>query len=237
MIRTYLVKYEDKFGIETTTIVNDGKTMKLTLRGAEFIGYNFHSFRMTSVVEESMKNDFNLFVGDLCGYSMNCQIPLEIVSENNETASFLQVYIEYGEPVNGRTKFHRSDGTEFDVDQQINVEVLRLEIEYQGQTYTSKGKNQSNSFDEQLVELRDSLPSDVYLKTCWNCAFADYHPAGSGIFGGLACFRNTKKEYSQVTNKRELMHLWSSRAEDVQEVHLCPEFDKRQPGNGGFYVG
>jgi hypothetical protein len=237
MTVTYLVKYEDKFGVESATIANNGKILKLTLRGVEFTGHNFHSFSISSATDETMRDLFNLFAGDLCGYSLDCPISVFCVSGDKGIPTTLQVHIECGEPVDGRTRFHNSDGSEFEVNQQINIEILRLEIVYQGKVYISKGINQYNSFDEQLVELRDALPSGVYLKTCWNCAFSDYHPAGSGIFGDLACFRNLKAEYRQIKDKSALMHLWNQRAESVQEIHLCSEFEKRQPGNGGFYVG
>ncbi|MFN8462551.1 MAG: DUF6304 family protein [Anaerolineales bacterium] len=235
---TYLVKYEDEFGVGAATIVNDGKKLRLTVRGVEFISHNFHSFSISSTADDSKRKLFNLFIGDLCGYSLNCQIPVLCVrGDGIEIPAMLHAHIEYGKPVDSRTRFHNSDGTEFEVNQQIDTEILELEIEFQGKLYISKGRNQYNSFDEQLAELRDVLPSGVYLKTCWNCAFSDYHPAGSGIFGDLACFRNLKAEYRQVKDKFALMHLWNQRAESVQEVHLCPEFEKRKSGNGGFYVG
>jgi hypothetical protein len=79
--------------------------------------------------------------------------------------------------------------------------------------------------------------TELALNTCWNCAFADYNPIGSGSFGGLACFRNIKEAYRKVQNKRDLMNLWEKRTEYVQEIYLCPEFEKRQPGVGGLYVG
>ncbi len=237
MTSIYSVKYEDKFGVESTAIVNDGKVLGLTLRGAEFSGHNFHSFEISQDTDDSKAKQFNLFADNLCGYSMDCQIPVWLVNSEGEIQTVLHAHIEYGEPVDGRTRFHHSNGTELEVNQQIDLETLELKIEYQGRTYISSGKNQYNSFDEQLVELRNGLPSGVYLKTCWNCAFFDYHPAGSGNFGDLACFRNTKAEYGQVKDKKALMHLWNKRAESVQEIYLCPEFEKRQPGIGGFYVG
>jgi hypothetical protein len=237
MTASYSAQYIDKFGTESISIFNDGKILKMTLRGIEFTGSNFHSFSISPVVDDAQRVLFNLFVDDLCGYSIDCQIPVWLIDNEGGSQALLHAHIEYGEPVDGHTSFHYQDGTRLEINQQIDIETLKLEIEYQGKTYQSGGKNLYNSFDEQLSELRDSFPPDVYLKTCWNCAFSDYHPAGSGIFGDLACFRNTKSEYRQVKDKRALMYLWSQRAEDVQEVHLCPEFEKREPGVGGLYVG
>ncbi|MFN8388161.1 MAG: DUF6304 family protein, partial [Anaerolineales bacterium] len=67
---TYLVKYEDEFGVGAATIVNDGKKLRLTVRGVEFISHNFHSFSISSTADDSKRKLFNLFIGDLCGYSL-----------------------------------------------------------------------------------------------------------------------------------------------------------------------
>ena len=233
----YSAKYKDDFGSESVTISNDGKVLKMTLRDVEFTGYSFHSFSISSNIALPEKAMFHLLEDELCGYLIDCRIPVWLVSRNEISQTLLNAQIEYGKPVEGHTSFHRQDGTVQEINQQIDVEVLKLEIEYQGQTYKSSGKNLYNSFDEQLAELRDGFPDGLYLKTCWNCAFSDYHPVGSGIFGDLGCFRNTKSEYKRVKDKRALMLLWSQRADDVQEVHLCQDFEKRQPGEGGFYVG
>lgn len=233
----YFTQYTDEFGTETTTIVNDGKIMSMTLREVEFAGYNFHAFRISSVADSSKRKLFNLFVDELCGYSIDCQIPIWLVSKNEELQTLLRAHIEYGKPLEDHSAFGRQDRTNLGVSQYIDLEILKLEISYQGQTYESGGKKSYSTFDEQLAELRDSLPADVYLKTCWNCAFSDYLPSGSGYFGNLGCFRNVKNEYKQVKDKRALMLLWKNRAEDVQEIQLCPEFEKRHLGIGGLYVG
>jgi hypothetical protein len=164
-------------------------------------------------------------------------IPVWLLGNNEVSQTLLHTHVAYGKPVAGHTSFHYQDGTTLELNQQIDTEVLKLEIQYQGRVYESDGKNRCNSFDEQLAELRHRLPPDVYIKVCWNCGFSDYHPVGSGIFGNLACFRNTKNEYRQVKDKRALMLLWDQRAEDVQEIYLCREFERRQPGVGGLYVG
>ncbi len=237
MTANYAAQYTDEFGKESVTIFNDGKVLKMSLRGVEFTGHNFHSFSISPTENNSNPKLFNLFVNELCGYIMDCQIPVWLISNYEASQVLLRTHIEYGRPVEGHTSLQYADGKTLEVDQQINIEMLSLEIDYLGKTYKSSGKNLYNSFDEQLAELRDSLPSDMYLKTCWNCAYSDYHPGGSGVFGDLACFRNMKSEYREVKDKRALMLLWGRRAEDVQEVHLCPEFEKRQPKVGGLYVG
>jgi hypothetical protein len=199
----YLASYRDEFGEEQVTIENDGKTLSFVLRGKEFKGKNFHAFAISNVTSEN--RSFNLCLGDLCGYAMDCDIPIWPVTNNREEKTHLHVHIEYD----------RSDEQN-----KVNHEVLQLVIEHHGQVYRSDGRNSYNMFDEQLTELTDTLPPEMYLKTCWNCAFSDYFIARSGIFGEMACFRNTKDEYRQVRSKIELVQLWKQCAEDVQEIYL-----------------
>jgi hypothetical protein len=231
------ITYTDKFGAESTSITNDGQILKLSLRGVEFSGNDFYSFRISPDIDELKEKHFNLFERFLCGYSMQCQISVLLVNGKDTLQTTLIANIEYGEPVEGRTMFTSQGGKTYTVNKQIDLEILKLGIEYLEKTYTSSGKNGYNTFDEQLTDLKSNIPADVYLKICWNCAFSDYHPTGSGSFGDLACFRNTKNEYRQVIDKQALMALWNKQAESVQEINLCPDFELRKPSEGGLYVG
>lgn len=69
------------------------------------------------------------------------------------------------------------------------------------------------------------------LKICFSCSHSDYPPIGHGLFGGMACFRNLKDEYSRVKDKFDLFPILD-RAEAVQETYLRPEFAKRLPNTG-----
>lgn len=222
MIVHYPATYRDEFGEEKVIIQNDGKILSFALRGIEFKGKNFHSFRISDETHQSESHSFNLYLGELCGYAIDCDIPVWLVSNTEVVKMHLRVHVEYGKP---------------DESSSVNYEVLQLTFEHHGQLYQSGGKNLYGTFDEQLTELNDALPTSMYLKVCWNCAFSDYYPSGSAMFGELACFRNTKDKYRQVKSKIELIQLWDKRAEDVQEIYLCPEFEKHQPNIGGRYVG
>lgn len=222
MIAKYPAIYRDEFGEETVTIENDGETLSLVLRGKEFRGKNFHSFGISDEKDLSENHPFNLCLGDLCGYSIDLDIPVSLVSNSEEKQAHLHVHVEYAKG---------------DEENRVNHEVLQFMIEHRGQVYKSGGKNLYSTFDEQLTELADIMPKDVYLKTCWNCVYSDYFISGSGMFGEMACFRKTRDEYLKVNSKIELSRLWKQRTEDVQEIYLCPEFEKRPLGVGGRYVG
>ena len=240
MFKEYPVKFSDEFGEERTTIQNDGKILKMIVKGVKFFGHDFHGFDLLEEIDETKLNQFNFFLGELCAYTLDCEIPVLVVSSNNTFEGKLQVHIEYGKPVEtGRgTTIHRKDGSVAkNSHQQVVHEVLQLQISIQGESFRTSGKVRYSTFDEQLAELKTLLPPDIYLKVCWNCSFSDYSPAGSGTFCNLACFRNCKDEYHKVKTKQELFKIWDKRAEYVQEIHLCSEFEKRRLGVGGLYVG
>ena len=56
-------------------------------------------------------------------------------------------------------------------------------------------------FEDALVGIQRQLPPDTVLKACISCAFSDYHPAGSGLSAILACSRDNKAAYLQVSGK------------------------------------
>ena len=87
-------------------------------------------------------------------------------------------------------------------------------------------------FEGEMLDLQRQLPSDCFLKACINCAFSDYSPYGHSLFGWLACFRNNKIGYRDVSCKDVLFDVWDTMTEFVPETHLCPEFEKRMPGTG-----
>jgi hypothetical protein len=112
----------------------------------------------------------------------------------------------------------------------IDREHLTLKLTIEGRTITSKGW--SGWFDDEMLDIQMRLPQDAYMKACINCAFSDYSPAGHGLFGGLACFRDNKHGYLSVKTKRDLFGVWKTMTEFVQETYLCPEFARRIPGSG-----
>ncbi len=239
MTRSFYAKYNDDFGQAIVQIKNDGKILQMFLRNVEFTGVDFYNFEPSNHAHDIELAQFNLFGGELCAYILDCEVPLLFVEDGQTYESILHIHVEYGEPVDNQqgTLIRDPNGNLIKSNKQIEHEVLQLKVNFHGNSFESGGESNYNSFDEQLIELQALFPENAYLKTCWSCAFSDYPPSGSGQFGGLACFRNNKEEYLCVRTKRELMSIWDKRAELVQEIYCCPEFEKRQPGQGGLYVG
>jgi len=204
----------DSFGEEKTIIQNDGKTLRMSLRGIEFSGFMFDDFE-PRVIDEAKLTSFPLRAGTLCSYQLNCQIPVSVVVFGNLVEGSLQAHIEIGDPTpNGG----------------VDLEQIELTLTVGDKTFKSSGTH--GWFDDELLEIQAALPEDMFMKCCHTCAFSDYHPVGYGAFGGLACFRDHKQEYLAIKDKVSLMHFFSKLTENVQETYLCPEFEKRVPGTG-----
>ena len=210
----YPATYNDRFGEEKTVIQNDGKTLRMLLRGVTFTGSMFDDFE-PSITEKAKLTSFSMNAGALCSYKMDCQIPITVVMFDKSIEAILQTHIEVGDRApNGG----------------VNLERVQLILTVADQSFNSSGTH--GWFDDELLEIEAALPHNIFMKCCHTCAFSDYHPVGSGTFGCLACFRDHKQEYLALKGKSALMHFFSNSTENVQETYLCPEFEKRVPGTG-----
>ena len=210
MTTAFPTTYRDKFGTETTVIQNDGKILLMTLRGIEFVGSMFDDFEPKNP-ENADLNSFAFNHGYLCSCEIDCEIPVQISVAGNASETKLQAHIELGGP--------KSNGG-------IEYEKIRLELLVNEKSYQSSGLN--GWFDDELREIQNLLSNDVYLKSCYTCAYSCYHPAGFGAFGCLVCFRSHKQEFWAIQSKSELMNFLSKQTEVVQETWLCPEYENVQ---------
>jgi hypothetical protein len=213
MFEIYPAKYCDEFGEEITTIKNDGKLLRMILRGVEFQGSMLDDWEAITEIPPSVS--FPQYHGELCAYILELEMPGSIVQNNHVLPGMLRVRLELGIPsANGG----------------LDREDLQLELILDNLSFKSCGKH--GWFEDELLEIHKLLPPQTYLKSCFNCAFSDYCPAGCGLFGCMACFRNTKQEYRSLTGKAAFFDLQDRIAEQVQETYLCPEFEKRTPNTG-----
>ena len=215
MNESYPAIYRDKLGEEITIINNDGQLLSITIRGVTFTGQEFDSLEAATPLQETLLDSFTLRNTDLCDCEIECDMPLIILSKEEPLSANLHIHLILGAPLpNGG----------------LENEKLQLRLDINEKSYLSCGKH--GWFEDELLELQAALPNGSYMKCCFNCAFSDYHPVGSGCFGTLACFRDNKREYLKVKNKTALFQIWNTMTEWVQETYLCPEFEKRVPGTG-----
>ena len=215
MLVVYPTKYRDRFGEETTTIENDGAMLRMVVRGIEFTGRMFDDWEPSTTAPSPQLTNFPLNRGELCSYTLECEIPVSVVKAGQTTQAILRVHLELGEP-------HANGG--------VDREGLKLALGINSQSYESSGK--SGWFEDELVDIQAMLPADDHMKCCFTCAYSDYSPAGHGLFGGLICFRNHKREYLSLAGKQAVFQLIEKTKEIVQETYLCPEFEKRVSGTG-----
>jgi Family of unknown function (DUF6304) len=213
MFEIYPAKYRDRFGEEITTIENDGKSLRMILRGIEFKSSMLDDWAVAT--EISPAGSFPLHHGELCTCVLDLEMPALIIQNSDVLAGVLRVHLELGEPsANGG----------------LDREELQLELVFNDRSFKSCGKH--GWFEDELLEIHRELPPATYLKSCFNCAFSDYNPVGFGLFGCMACFRNSKQEYRSLRGKAAFFELQDQIAEQVQETYLCPEFEKRMPNTG-----
>ncbi len=212
---TYPAWYHDRFGEVATTIRNTGKELHMTLRGVEFTGWMLDDWEASKSADALLLQQFILQNRELCDFVLEFVLPIPILFHTEQLQGLLHVHLMLGLPTpNGG----------------VDREILCLRLDVADCSFSSQGK--SGWFEDELLDISHQLPEGLYLQTCFGCAFSDYHPVGHGLFGDLACFRDNKQHYLAVTSKYELMKLWHTHTESVQETYHCDEFARRTPGTG-----
>jgi hypothetical protein len=215
MVQLYSAIYRDKNGEEITTMHNDGKLLNMVVRGVTFSGDDFDFLQPTLALDNPELSSFTLCAGYLCNCEIECDMPMPVVRGDRTIPGNLHVHLKLGAP--------RPNGT-------VDNETLQLHLDFEGQSYLSCGRH--GYFEDELLEIQRLVPESIYLKCCFNCAYSDYSPAGSGLFGDMLCFRDNKQVYLQIQSKTDLFHIWDTMSGLVQETYLCPEFERRIPGTG-----
>jgi hypothetical protein len=208
MVAVYPAKYYDDWGEEVTTIENDGKHLSTLIRSIRFEGTDFDA--LEPATDSPNPASFTLAAGMLCNCVFEFEIPVPLTVANENILATLFVHLKLGKP--------RADGG-------IDEELLQLTLRWHNYAVSSLGK--SGWFADELSDLQSAMPQGSFIRCCFNCAFSHYHPAGFGLFGGLACFRDNKQVIVSVRSKSDLFKIWNSMTEFVQEIYLCPEFHTR----------
>ena len=86
---SYPAIYSDRYGEEKTIIQNDGKSLRMSLRGVIFSGSMFDDFEPSNI-EEAKLTLFPMHAGALCSYKLDCQIPISIVMFDKEIEGILK---------------------------------------------------------------------------------------------------------------------------------------------------
>ena len=207
--------YRDKVGESSAFLEIDGQSLRIELRGVPFAGDDFDALEPTRPLSESERQQFVFAGAALCSCVLAWSLPVEIVVEDRAQPARLEAELTLGEP--------RPDGG-------ITSEHLKLRLVGLSEEYSSR--KDAGGFEDALADIQRALPGGSVFRVCFSCAYSDYSPAGHGLWGGLACFRDNKAGYAGVRNKSDLHRIWSTLTEFVAETHVCPEFAVRAPGTG-----
>ncbi len=223
MSATYPATYCDALGEEQIVIENDGQTLRMVVRGVEFVSTPFGSFDdfTPTAQEEASLAGFTLdSYRDLIAATLIFDVLMPLVADAGTVPSTLTVHIDLA----GTGPRDEADRDWADP---------RITLSVGDNHYASSGG--WGCFEMELLQIQRRLPSDAYMKCCFNCAFSGYNPYGGGLWG-MYCHRNHKEEYVQASSKFEWIKLNEVAAEYVQEIHLCPEF-QRWNGKTGYRDG
>ena len=203
MTTTYQARYKDSFGEEAVMILNDGETLTMCVRGVRFRGNDFDGFEPQDVSDSAQLASFTFLHGCLCFCVIHADIPVPVVTPTGIVDGLLTFELELGEPLPRG---------------QMDRERLMLQLRFDGQRFSSKGS--SGWFEGEMLDIQGQLPSGTFMKSCINCAFSDYSPAGHGLFGCLACFRGNKAGCRCVSCKKDLFAVWATMTDDSSKKRI-----------------
>jgi hypothetical protein len=217
MIATYPARYEDVHRKERTAIENDGKYLRMVVRGVPFQGSQLDDFEPMIDPSDPRMATFTIDHGLLWAYQLSFVMPLAMLNGEQTVTGRLRVQLMLGLPI---TTLGQADR-----------ETLNLRLTHAGTSVASSGTS-GGWFENELLDIQRALPQGMRIKACFTCAFSDYSPLGNGLLGTLACFRDNKEAYRKVASKYELFAIWDTMTEFVQETYLCPEYEDRLPNTG-----
>lgn len=216
MLHAYPAIYQDKHGVVRTTLFNDGRELWMMLRGIEFRSSQFDDFEPPADCAADKLTTFSLDkYRQVIDYELECDIPIPVATVAGEMQGVLH----------SRTVHSSNPEPRFPYGTLIWILTLR----YGNRELVSSGKSRGWFLDE-FLEIQRQMPEGEYVKCCLNCVHCDSHPGGPALFGQWSCFRDNETGFLAARTKQERMAIWSTKTEDVQEIHLCPQFKRtRKP--------
>lgn len=152
MTAVYPARYRDRFGEERTTILNDGETLTMVVRGIQLQGNDFDSFEPRDTVDPARLSSVTFLHGSLCSCVIEAEIPVPVVTNSGIVDGLLTFELELGEPL---PTGH------------IDRERLKLQLRADKQTFCSKGE--TGWFEDEMLDLQSKLPPGTFMKACINC--------------------------------------------------------------------
>ncbi len=219
MMATYPAVYRDAHGEEQTDIENDGQTLRMVVRGVDFISTPFGSFddlKPLTKGEAALSSFIFDQFGSLIAATLHIEMPVLVVNGAEVATETLSVIIDLDGVGSRRVIGNAADP--------------RMTLTFHDKSFVSRGG--WGAFEGEMLQIQRQMLPGTYMKCCFNCAYSGYDPGGNGLWG-MYCHRNHKEEYLTANDKPLWFRLNAQSAEYVQEIHLCPEFE-RWDGETGY---
>jgi len=190
MMAIYPAVYRDAHGEEHTVVENDGQTLRMIVRGVEFISKPFGSFDdlRPTIEDEAELSSFTFDrYRELVAATLQFDMPLPVVIEAEIAPANLNITIDLNQA--GARQVDGQDWAD-----------PRMTLTFQDHSHASRGGG--GSFEGELLQIQRQLPPNAYMKCCFNCAFSGYNPSGDGLWG-MFCHRNHKEAYLSAKDKSE----------------------------------
>ncbi|MFE2284332.1 DUF6304 family protein [Streptomyces sp. NPDC059443] len=210
----YPAVVHDRWGRFETVLVNDGQHFSLALRGNRFQGPWLDGLEPAEPIPEGHVRPPDLADGGLASCVVEWRMPVEVTGAEAGTVD-LGVRLLLGDP--------KPRG---------GVDSTGVELALHLPTGTIGTVKAHGWMEDALLDLQGQLAEGVHLQACITCAFSDYSPAGSGLIGTMACFRDSKDAYRAVRTKRDLFEVLPDSSGWVQETFLCDQYERRAPNTG-----
>jgi hypothetical protein len=210
-MRVVQLIYRDALGEVRGELETDGRRLTAVLDGHRFAGW---LDSLEPLEPSTLPPRFVLAAGGLSSCALFFILPITVRAGERDLPASIGVELELGAPR---------------PDQGLDRERVVLELVVDERRVRSSGR--SGWFEDELVELQRACP-DLQLAICFGCGLSDYSPYGHGLFGNLMCFRGNKVAYRAVQSKQDLFAIIDTVTEQVQETHVCTEYEPRAPGTG-----
>ncbi len=217
----YKGTYQDRFGIEEVTIVNEFNAISFKLGEFNFVGRYFDDFELNGydnfTPEQLIRFTFkpiNKYQSDkkayeLKNFSLSFTIPVTILNLQTKQTTISKL-------------FTNLDINSIDKDTKIFLKII-----YNGKEYSGT----SSLFEGAADQINRQIQGEFTIKNCFWCLYSDYSVYGQGLVGSMLCFLKYKDQYLLVQNKDEYMELPND-VPLVQEIYRCDSFEKRTSGTG-----
>jgi hypothetical protein len=217
----YKGTYQDKFGTEEISIINDFKDISFKLGEFNFVSRNFDDFELDgydNFTPEQLKRftfkPIDIYqsykkVNELKDFTLAFAIPVSVLNLKTKRTIKSDLFIK------------------LDINTVDNDTKIFLKIIYNGKEFSAT----SSLFEGAADQINKQIEGEFVIKNCFWCLYSDYSVYGQGLAGSMLCFLKYKDKYLKVKDKDEYMELPND-IPSIQEIYYCDSFEPRKPGTG-----